>query len=165
MEQDHERFVDMAIEEAGKAEAAGDEPFGCVIVLNGEVVVRERNHIHTANDPTAHAETSAIRAAARNLARGAAKTFRIGELSGCVLYTSWEPCHMCAATILYANVETVVMGGREGFPLLPDLGDYRIEKLLEASAQWGARFNLVTGVLQRESEQMVMDWWNRVSKK
>lgn len=76
MEQDHERFVDMAIEEAGKAEAAGDEPFGCVIVLNGEVVVRERNHIHTANDPTAHAETSAIRAAARNLARGAAKTFR-----------------------------------------------------------------------------------------
>ena len=150
MDQDQQRFVRMALDEARKAEAAGDEPFGCVIVLNGEVVARGRNQINTTRDATAHSETMAVRAATATLGRR--------ELSDCVLYTNWEPCQMCAATILEMKVGAIIMGGREGFP-----GDYRIEKMLDAAATWGARLNLVTGVLQKECAEVVMSWWKRTS--
>ena len=150
MAQDNERFVRMALDEARKAQAAGDEPFGCVILLDGEVVAQGRNQVNTSKDATAHSETMTIRAATAALGRR--------DLSGCVLYTNWEPCQMCAGTILEMKVDTVIMGGREGFP-----GDYRIEKLLEAAAQWGSPLNLVTGVLQKECEEVVMGWWKRAS--
>src|SRR6266566_495080 len=74
-------------------------PFGAVVVRNGKIVGRGWNQVTTTNDPTAHAELVAIRAACRRL-----KTF---SLAGCELYTSCEPCPMCLAAIYWARLKKV----------------------------------------------------------
>ena len=75
-------------------------PFGAVIARDGKVVGEGANSVTGTNDPTAHGEVNAIRAAARALG-----TF---DLSGCELYTSCEPCPMCLASALWARVGRVV---------------------------------------------------------
>ncbi|MBC7647233.1 MAG: nucleoside deaminase [Pseudopedobacter sp.] len=77
-------------------------PFGAVIVKDGQIVARGRNSVTTSNDPTAHAEVSAIREAARVLG-----TF---NLEGCEIYTSCEPCPMCLGAIYWARLEKVYYG-------------------------------------------------------
>jgi len=77
-------------------------PFGCVIVRRGKIVGRGENRVTSANDPTAHAEISAIRDACRSL-----DTFK---LDGCELYTSCEPCPMCLAAIYWARISRVFYG-------------------------------------------------------
>jgi guanine deaminase len=74
-------------------------PFGAVIVKDGEIVGRGRNKVTSTNDPTAHAEVSAIRDACTNL-----KTF---DLSGCEIYTSCEPCPMCYGAISRARIQKI----------------------------------------------------------
>lgn len=74
-------------------------PFGCVVVRKGQVIGRGSNQVTSSNDPTAHAEVTAIRAACREL-----KTF---QLQDCELYTSCEPCPMCLAAIYWARIPTV----------------------------------------------------------
>lgn len=74
-------------------------PFGAVVVRNGRVIAEGFNQVTSANDPTAHAEVVAIRAACRALG-----TF---TLAGCELYTSCEPCPMCLAAIYWARLDRV----------------------------------------------------------
>ena len=74
-------------------------PFGAVVVRNGEIIARGWNRVTSTNDPTAHAEVTAIRATCRKL-----KTF---QLSDCELYTSCEPCPMCLAAIYWARFKNV----------------------------------------------------------
>ena len=77
-------------------------PFGAVVVRNGKVVGRGCNQVTAANDPTAHAEIVAIRAACQRL-----KTF---QLDDCDLYTSCEPCPMCLSAIYWARLRRVFYG-------------------------------------------------------
>lgn len=74
-------------------------PFGAVIVKDGKAIAKSGNKVTTRLDPTAHAEVSAIRLACKKL-----KTF---DLSGCVIYTSCEPCPMCLAAIYWARIDMV----------------------------------------------------------
>ena len=74
-------------------------PFGAVIVKDDEIVAVGWNRVTSTNDPTAHAEMEAIRKACKKL-----NTF---DLSGCVLYTSCEPCPMCASAIFWAHIDKV----------------------------------------------------------
>lgn len=74
-------------------------PFGAVVVKNGEIVAASGNKVTSTNDPTAHAEVSAIRLACEKL-----NTF---DLSGCVVYTSCEPCPMCLSAIYWARLDKV----------------------------------------------------------
>ncbi len=74
-------------------------PFGAVIVKNGEIIAQSGNKVTSSNDPTAHAEVSAIR-----LACTALNTF---DLSGCVVYTSCEPCPMCLSAIYWARISKI----------------------------------------------------------
>jgi tRNA(Arg) A34 adenosine deaminase TadA len=80
--------------------AAGGGPFGALVVRDGEVVATGVNQVTTTNDPTAHAEVVAIRAACQALG-----DFR---LSGCVLVSSCEPCPLCLAAALWARVDRVI---------------------------------------------------------
>ncbi|GEK79940.1 nucleoside deaminase [Agrococcus baldri] len=89
-----------AIELATASAANGGGPFGAVVVAADGSVFEGTNRVTAANDPTAHAEVVAIRAAGAALA-----TF---ELRGAVLYTSCEPCPMCLGAALWARVERVV---------------------------------------------------------
>lgn len=74
-------------------------PFGAVIVKDGMVIARSANKVVPSNDPTAHAEVSAIRLACKELG-----TF---SLEGCVIYTSCEPCPMCLGAIYWARIDTI----------------------------------------------------------
>jgi len=74
-------------------------PFGAVVVRRGQIIARGWNRVTSVNDPTAHAEVMAIRAACRQL-----KTF---QLADCELYTSCEPCPMCLAAIYWARLKKV----------------------------------------------------------
>lgn len=111
---EHHDFMQMAIEEARAGIVQGHGgPFGSVIVKDGEVVSTGHNMVLKNNDPTAHGEMMAIRNAGKALG-----TF---DLSGCTLYTTGEPCHMCLCAIMWANIEKVYYGctiadnGRIGF--------------------------------------------------
>lgn len=90
-------FLNLAIEIAEKNIAKGGGPFGAVIVKDGEVVARSGNSVTVDNDPTAHAEVNCIRKACRVLG-----TF---DLSGCVIYSSCEPCPMCLSAIYWARLD------------------------------------------------------------
>lgn len=94
-------FMAAAIEEA--AQALADDvggPFGAVVVKDGQIIGRGRNRVLADADPTAHAEVVALRNAARHLGSH--------ELTGCVIYTSCEPCPMCLSAIYWARVERIV---------------------------------------------------------
>lgn len=110
---DHD-YMQMAIEEAREGITKGHGgPFGTVIVKDGKVVACGHNMVLKNNDPTAHGEITAIRKAGEALG-----TF---DLSGCTLYTTGEPCHMCLCAIMWANIDKVYYGctiadnGRIGF--------------------------------------------------
>lgn len=83
----------------------GGGPFGAVIVKDGEIIATGVNRVTTSCDPTAHAEVSAIRAAASKLG-----TF---NLSGCQIYTSCEPCPMCLGAIYWAHLDRMYYGNNK----------------------------------------------------
>ena len=95
-----EALVRQAIEVARVARAAGDHPFGALLTIDGAVVLAAHNTVHTQSDPTAHAET--------NLVADAIRTLTPQQIARSVLYTSCEPCAMCAGTIYWAGIRTVV---------------------------------------------------------
>jgi guanine deaminase len=95
------KFLERAIELSKKGmQTMQGGPFGCVVVLNGEIIGEGCNEVTATNDPTAHAEVVAIRNACRHL-----KTF---QLTGCDIYTSCEPCPMCLGAIYWARAHRVV---------------------------------------------------------
>ena len=77
-------------------------PFGCIVVKDGEIVGRGNNKVTSTNDPTAHAEITAIRQACKNLG-----SF---QLDDCIIYTSCEPCPMCLGAIYWARPKKVYYG-------------------------------------------------------
>jgi tRNA(adenine34) deaminase len=95
----------MALELARGAAANGEVPVGAVVVIDGDVVGVGANATIGANDPTAHAEIVAIRAAAE----------RIGNyrLEGATLFATLEPCVMCAGALVHARIERLVFGARD----------------------------------------------------
>jgi tRNA(adenine34) deaminase len=97
--------MDLAIEEARAAQAAGEVPIGCVIVRADLVIARAGNRVLRDKDPTAHAETLAI--------RQAAITIGTERLSDCDLYVTLEPCTMCAAAISFARIRRLYYGATD----------------------------------------------------
>ena len=96
----HLENMKKAIELSNVSVDNGSSPFGCVIVnAQGEIVGLGHNTVALDNDPTAHGEVNAIRNACKNLG-----TF---DLSGCILYTSCEPCPMCLNACKWANITEV----------------------------------------------------------
>jgi len=92
-----------AIELARQAREHGNHPFGALLVdPKGNIVLEAENTVHTDKDVTAHAET--------NLMRMASRRFEPGFIGRCTLYTSTEPCAMCAGAIYWGNVRRVVFG-------------------------------------------------------
>jgi tRNA(adenine34) deaminase len=97
-----EDYMDLALSEASKAQAAGEVPVGAVIVAAGVVIGRGFNQPISVNDPTAHAEIIALREAASH-----ERNYR---LTNAVLYCTVEPCVMCAGAIMHARITRLVFG-------------------------------------------------------
>ena len=93
-----QQAIDLSVENVKN----GGGPFGAVIVKDGKVVATGVNRVTANNDPTAHAEVSAIRAACQQV--------HDFNLKGCTIYTSCEPCPMCLAAIYWAGIDRVYYG-------------------------------------------------------
>lgn len=97
------RWMDLALEEADRAAAGGEVPVGCVLVAaDGTLLARGRNLREATQDPTAHAEVVALRAASEQ--RG---SWRLDDVTA---YVTLEPCAMCAGALVHARVRRVVFG-------------------------------------------------------
>jgi tRNA(adenine34) deaminase len=134
---DHEQFMRMALEDAARGKDEGNVAVGSVIVQGGTVVAHGRNLVTTTFDPSAHAETVALREAGRALQRV--------DFSGCVLYTTFEPCPMCCGAILASGISILVMGGRPT-PAERRWGELTVERFIELTKR-GDSIQVVTGIL------------------
>jgi tRNA(Arg) A34 adenosine deaminase TadA len=96
---DDQQHLHHAVQLAKTNVAAGGRPFGAVLVRDGKVLVEAVNEIHLSQDPTAHAEMLAIRAASHQLGP---------RLEGCVIYASGQPCPMCLSAMYLCGISRVV---------------------------------------------------------
>ncbi len=143
----YEYFMRLALEEAAKGKAEGNVAVGSVIVQGDTVIARGRNLVNSTFDPTAHAETVAIREAGIALQQV--------DFAGCTLYTTFEPCPMCCGAILVSGISTLVMGAR---PTLAERrwGDYTVEHLIALAKREG-RLQVITGILPQECSDIRFD--------
>src|SRR6266851_8659647 len=144
MSTDHESFMAIAIEEAKLGAAMGEQPFGAVVVRNGEVICRTRSLKVSTSDTTAHSETLAIKHATQKL--------RQRMLPDCVFYCTCEPCPMCCGAILNGGIKTLVMGARNRHiknlaELAFNFKDYSVERFADMV---GWDLTVVEGVLEDE---------------
>jgi tRNA(adenine34) deaminase len=147
---DHKTLMRQALELAAVADSEGDMGVGALIVRNGEIVGRGRNRIRTRRDPLAHAETDAIADACRALG--------LDTLKDCTLYTTMEPCPMCAGALLNAKIGHWVLGGRFKSVGRTDMGRYSVEAF---SAFMDANIKVTTGILQTECETVRSRFFQR----
>ena len=143
-----EAFMREAIKLSAESVRSGGGPFGAVIVRDGEIIARGENRVTVCNDPTAHAEVSAIREAAARLG-----TY---DLSGCELYSSCEPCPMCLGAIYWARLDKLYYAGTRADAANVGFDDAHIyeELPLEPSQR-----ELPTETLLREEAQRVFEAW------
>ena len=147
-EQDKE-FMRRAIELAQQGIDGGQGgPFGAIVVRDGEIIGEGCNRVTSTNDPTAHAEVVAIRAACKNL-----NSF---QLDGCVIYTSCEPCPMCCGAIINSEIGTLVIGARfhkmrRFSEVFGAYHDYSVEAMARLT---GSRLQVISGVLETRCEAL-----------
>lgn len=132
-----ERFMREALVEAHAAAAEGEVPIGAVVVYEGEIIARAHNRRELDEDPSAHAEFSAMVAAARALGRW--------RLKGCTVYVTLEPCVMCAGLMVNARVTRCVYGAAD-----PKAGALGSLYQLNADRRLNHAFEVTAGVLSNE---------------
>jgi len=134
-----------ALKEAEKSFSNEEVPVGAVVVKEGAIIGRGSNRKEALNDPTAHAEIIAITAAANSMGDW--------RLEGCILYSTLEPCLMCAGAIIQARVSRVVYGAKdEKFGVFGSVIDIRDEK-------WNWKFKVISGVLKEESAALLKEFF------
>ena len=137
-----------AIKLSAESVRSGGGPFGAVIVRNGEIIARGENRVTVCNDPTAHAEVSAIREAAARLG-----TY---DLSGCEIYSSCEPCPMCLGAIYWARLDRLYYASTRADAANVGFDDAHIYEELPLDP---SQRELPTESLLREEAQLVFEAW------
>lgn len=132
-----EDYMRLALDEARLAAEEGEVPIGAIVVCDGGVVARAHNRRETDRDPSAHAEFSAMCAAARTLDRW--------RLTGCTVYVTLEPCIMCAGLMVNSRIDRCVYGA-------PDPKGGALGTLFDVShdERLNHEFEVTSGVLQQE---------------
>lgn len=141
-----EEFIRLALAEAEAARLQGEVPVGAVVVFNGAVIGRGRNAVIGSNDPTAHAEIVALRDAAR-----AVNNYR---LTGATLYSTIEPCAMCAGAIVHARIERLVFGASD-----PKAGAVETFFRICSTDFLNHRVIVEGGILEAESRAMIQSFF------
>lgn len=137
-------FMRMALEEASRALAVGEVPIAALIVQNSQVLAQTHNYRERWQDPTAHAEVIAIRAAATALG-----TWRLTDTT---LYVTVEPCSMCIGAIILARISRVVFGAWD-----PKAGACGSVFDLPAEPRLNHRVAVTGGVLEQESQALIQN--------
>ncbi|MCY3678222.1 MAG: nucleoside deaminase [Gemmatimonadetes bacterium] len=131
-----------ALELARAGALRGEVPVGAVIVREGEVIAEAHNRTVEDSDPTAHAEALAIRRAARSLGDW--------RLENCTLYTTLEPCALCAGAVVLARIPRLVFGAAD-----PKAGMAGSLENLVQDPRLNHRVELLGGVLAEESGDLL----------
>ena len=144
----HRIWMDDALAEARAAEAHGDVPVGALVVHRGEVIARAHNERELRQDPTAHAEMLAVRAAARELG-----SWRVED---CVLYVTLEPCAMCAGALVLARLPLLVFGATD-----PKAGAVGSLRDIARDDRLNHRVEVVSGVREQECGDLLRRFFHR----
>jgi tRNA(adenine34) deaminase len=145
---DAERWMRLALREANEAGRRGEVPVGAVVVRDGQVIASGHNLTQTLQDPTAHAEMVAIRAAAQAIGHW--------RLLDCTLYVTLEPCAMCAGAIVLARVPRLVYGARD-----PKAGMCGSLENLVRDPRLNHRVEMIAGVLERECGELLRSFFRQ----
>lgn len=154
MDKQDKRFMQLAIDLSVENVENGGGPFGAVIVRNGEIVATGVNRVTPNNDPTAHAEVSAIRAACQK--EGSFK------LEGCTIYSSCEPCPMCLSAIYWAGISRICFGCNKQDAENIHFGDKFIYEEIER--QPSERAIPTENFMREEALKAFQDWENKADK-
>ncbi|NTW05484.1 MAG: tRNA adenosine(34) deaminase TadA [Peptococcaceae bacterium] len=146
---DQEYYMKEALLEAEKAKALEEVPIGAVVVLAGEIIGRGHNLREILKDSTAHAEIVAMREAAA----------KIGDwrLSEATLYSTIEPCPMCAGALVQFRIKTLVYGARD-----PKAGAVDSLVDLVRDPRFNHRVEVFSGILEEECGAIVRDFFRRL---
>ncbi len=140
-------YMRMALDEARNAAECGEVPIGAVLVVGQSILSCGRNQRENLQDPTAHAEMIALRAAAAEL-----QTWRLLEAT---LYVTMEPCAMCIGAIILARVKRVVFGVHD-----PKAGACGSIFNIPLDPRLNHHVEVVGGILQEESRQLLQDFFS-----
>lgn len=133
-----EKFMAEALKEAKKAYKRGDNPIGVVAVLNDKIIARGSDRKESKKDPTAHAEIECLRKAAK----------RVGDwrLTKVKIYSTLEPCYMCAGAMLNARIDKLIYGTKS-----PLSGGVKILKC-----------KITEGVLQEDCKKILKRFFRKL---
>lgn len=147
-----EYFMREALAMAHDGSAVGEVPVGVVIVKDGEIIGRGRNHVEEWKDPTAHAEMIAI--------KNALKSVGGWRLTNCEMYVTLEPCAMCAGAIVHARLKTVYIGTAD-----PKTGACGSVMNIPADPHLNHHPEVVTGILQEECSEILKKFFSQLRRK
>ena len=139
-------FMEEALIEAKKALKKGEVPVGAVVVLEEDIIGRGYNQPITKNDPTAHAEIMALRDAAMNL-----KNYRLKDT---LVYTTLEPCLMCAGALVHARIKKLIYSASD-----PKSGVIESNGNLMRSAFLNHKISYEGGILKEESSEILKNFF------
>jgi len=143
-----EGFMDLALDEAKKAEMSGEVPVGAVIVAGGVVIAQNFNRPVSLNDPTAHAEIGALRDACREQGNY--------RLSNATMYSTVEPCFMCAGAMIHARLARLVFGTPD-----PKAGSAGSIYNVLTDPRLNHRVEVVSGIREDECASLLRDFFQR----
>tara|TARA_B100000787_G_scaffold166872_1_gene152731 strand:- start:1917 stop:2366 length:450 start_codon:yes stop_codon:yes gene_type:complete len=141
-----EIWMNLALEQARKAEEMGEVPVGAILINDGIIIAKSHNQPISTNDATAHAEIQLIRAAGKKL-----KNYR---LTNTTLYVTLEPCAMCLGAIMHARIDRLVFGAYD----LKTGVCGSSENLIGANC-FNHKIKLISGVLENESKQLLKNFF------
>ena len=138
--------MERALAEAADAQSAGEVPVGCVVVKAGELIATGQNRNLRDNDPSAHAEIVALRAAGAKLGNH--------RLEGCEIYVIIEPCAMCAGAMVHARLKRLVYGA-------PDPKAGAVDSVIDIlnHPQLNHQMEVTGGVLGERCSQILRDFF------
>lgn len=149
-----EELMRRAIKLSADSVANGGGPFGAVIVRDGEIVAEGSNGVTILNDPTAHAEVSAIRQACKKL-----NSF---DLTGCEIYTSCEPCPMCLGAIYWAHIDKIYYANNRKDAANIGFDDELIYQEMEVQPQYRKKPSEI--LLNNEAIKVFQQWTEKTDK-
>jgi tRNA(adenine34) deaminase len=145
-------FMQEALKEAKKAYKKNEVPVGAVVVYNNKIVAKAHNLNITTNDPTAHAEILAL--------RKASKILRNYRLLDCEMYTTLEPCPMCAGAMVYARIKRLVYATED-----PKSGCCKSVLNIVNNKKLNHRIEVVSGVCKKEAEKLLKTFFKKLRLK
>lgn len=145
----HEHWMGLAIEEARRAIELRQSPFGSVIVKDDQLIAAAHNRVWETCDPTAHAEVTTIRAGSAAL--------RTIDFSGCTLYSTCEPCPMCATAIHWSKFDAVVYGATIADAAGAGFSELTVP-IADLYRQGSSPVRIISGIRRSECAELFQLW-------